>query len=263
MARALRFFLLLSFLAPGASRACTYMPVGNNIFEAIRAVWSARPDLFDKNYLVRGRVTERVHGYGIRFTSDSIYIGRQNLDDTVTVWGDPGSECRAGVAGIRVGDTAIILLFPLSRIAGSYEKMTDYFAQPALWGVVYVHNDSVFGAGNATGALHLPLSGFEDSIANIVRNAPPPTSVAGYSRPGDLKLFPNPAGGMLRLELGGPVTGSVEVSLSTLTGQIVQQQSFFDSPSVQVSVAGLAPGLYHCTVHAPGGVVYRRLFQKE
>jgi hypothetical protein len=81
---------------------------------------------------------------------------------------------------------------------------------------------------------------------------------------GDFKLFPNPAGDELNIEIPGPVQGEVSVMISSMEGRVYHSKKFIpDTPYYRLNLKGsgnLPPGFYVVSVSkADAWAVSRKL----
>jgi hypothetical protein len=70
--------------------------------------------------------------------------------------------------------------------------------------------------------------------------------------PPSLKLYPNPAGDHVMIDLHAFLNGA-SLDILNSTGQIVKRMSGFQVPILDVDVTDLTPGLYLCRVFSARG----------
>lgn len=58
-------------------------------------------------------------------------------------------------------------------------------------------------------------------------------------------LYPNPADGIVHIELSAPIEGSFHVKVSDLSGRTIEELEFFNPPmTLSVNLTDLDPGIY-------------------
>lgn len=84
----------------------------------------------------------------------------------------------------------------------------------------------------------------------------------------DWKLYPNPAGNSIILELNSSTLASLQFSLSSVTGQLLRQQTEFVSINggrkQNIDLSGLAAGIYFVNLYSKDGEPLQSIrFQKQ
>ena len=78
--------------------------------------------------------------------------------------------------------------------------------------------------------------------------------------PGNIRLYPNPATGIVTLEMEGLPDLSAEINVTSTTGQVVKRVRFEPNVSkVSFNLSGNAPGLYVLQVKTANGIFTRKL----
>ncbi|HOD87773.1 MAG TPA: T9SS type A sorting domain-containing protein [Bacteroidales bacterium] len=72
----------------------------------------------------------------------------------------------------------------------------------------------------------------------------------------NISLYPNPANNVLRLEC--PVEGAKHVKILDLRGQILMEESFYDSDNMSLNIANLSSGVYVIQINTTKGVVNKK-----
>ena len=92
------------------------------------------------------------------------------------------------------------------------------------------------------------------------------TAVSEEISPPGIRLFPNPSTGMIFLHIDKPVNGNVQLQVHNITGQMMMQRVIKVRPGIQVkteiSLSGLAPGMYFIRIYSGNQGITEKLILK-
>jgi len=241
-------FLVFIFCC-NTGRACSCTNTADNFLDAVRQVMSSSY-VDTQMAIVKCRYIGNVGSYGAKFSIlHSYYRGSFTMQDTVVLWGDPGWCCRYSPrASYHPGDTllAIINSLRFQNVATAAESPADFFIYSCNFNHILVHNDSVFGGSLSSYTFSgYPLSPFVDSLDSIIGSLNLPPVIV--SEP-VLKIYPNPAGSILYIELDDDSLVERAVSLTSCSGQLVYTGTLYRGLKGNLDVSALPRGLYFLNV---------------
>ncbi len=246
-------FLIVLF-CNSTGRACSCVNTTNNFLGAVRLVMNGNY-VDTQMAIVKCQYLGNVGSYGTKFSIlHRYYTGSFTMRDTVIVWGDPGWCCRYSPrADYHPGDTllAIINSLRFQNVATSSEAPADFFIFGCNFNHVRVHHDSVYGGTEDAFTYEgYPLLPFVDSLEGIIGalNLPPaaiPDEV--------LKIYPNPVGSVLHIDLDDDPLFERAVSLTSASGQLVYSGSLYRGLKGHIDVSALPRGLYFVRVESSNG----------
>ena len=88
-------------------------------------------------------------------------------------------------------------------------------------------------------------------------------AASGVENPGfesAVRLYPNPARGMLHLELGSGPFHSVSYRVTSISGQIITACTLNSSNQTAIDLSGSAPGVYYLLLNIDGAIINRKFY---